>query len=129
MDTRTKILSWDEAKHLLAPSAQAQVVIGHFDPLLAAHARRLRELAVSGRPLIAVVTDPPQPLLPQRARAELVAALVVVDHVILAPTAAPLLFPDGIRPIREEARDAERTRDLIQHVHRRQGTRLTVADG
>jgi bifunctional ADP-heptose synthase (sugar kinase/adenylyltransferase) len=29
------------------------------------------------------VTDPPQPLLAQRARAELVAALAIVDYVVL----------------------------------------------
>ena len=31
-----------------------------------------------------VVTDPPRPILPARARAELVAALAVVDYVVLS---------------------------------------------
>jgi hypothetical protein len=57
-------------------------VIGHFDPLLAAHARRLQELAVPGTILVVAVSDPPDPLLPAGARAELVAALAAVDYVV-----------------------------------------------
>lgn len=56
---------------------------GHFDPLLAEHVRSLREHKTAGRPLIVEVTNPPKPLLHQRARAELVAALAEVDYVVL----------------------------------------------
>lgn len=56
---------------------------GHFDPLLAEHVRRLREHKAGGRPLIVEVTNPRKPLLHQRARAELVAALAEVDYVVL----------------------------------------------
>jgi hypothetical protein len=105
------------------------VVTGHFDPLLPSHATRLNDLASDGRGVMVVITDPPAPLLPLPARAELVAALFTVDRVILAPEATPIVFPAGLRLIREEARDAVRTRDLIRQVHQRQIGRQTVSDG
>jgi hypothetical protein len=129
VDTRSKILPWKEALHLLHPSSDVQVVTGYFDPLLAAHAGRLRELSAGGSKLLVIVTHPPNPLLPACARAELLAALSVVDLVTVAPPDARLLFPEGLRLIREEARDTARTRELVRHVHRRHGVRQTVADG
>ena len=59
-------------------------VCGHFDPLLAEHVRRLQRHAGPDRLLVVEVTNPEHPLLPQRARAELVAALEAVDYVVLA---------------------------------------------
>jgi hypothetical protein len=53
--------------------------MGYFDPLLADHARRLSELQ---RPVVVVVADPPEPLLPLAARQLLVAALECVDCVL-----------------------------------------------
>jgi len=58
-------------------------VAGHFDPLLAEHVRRLREHVAPGRSLIVEITNPAKPLLAQQARAELVAALSMVDYVVL----------------------------------------------
>jgi len=58
-------------------------VTGHFDPLLAEHVGRLGEHVAPGRLLVVEVTNPDRPLLPQRARAELVAALTMVDYVVL----------------------------------------------
>ena len=76
MDTRSKILTLDEAG-----SVEATVlVIGYFDPVLADHASRL---ASYGSPLVVSLLDPPEEMLPARARAELVAALGCVRHVIL----------------------------------------------
>jgi len=57
-------------------------VAGYFDPLLAEHARRLNEHVAPGRLLIVEVMNPARPLLAQRARAELVAALAMVDYVV-----------------------------------------------
>lgn len=57
----------------------ATLVLGYFDPVLAAHVSRLSELSN----VTVSVLDPPDPLLPTRARAELVAALRPVDLVIL----------------------------------------------
>ena len=61
----------------------ARWVSGYFDPLLAEHVRRLRDSKKPGELLVVEVVDPDQPLLPQRARAELVAALAMVDYVVL----------------------------------------------
>jgi bifunctional ADP-heptose synthase (sugar kinase/adenylyltransferase) len=61
----------------------AQWVAGHFDPLLAEHVRRLGQYAKSDGPLVVEITNPARPLLAQRARAELVAALGMVDYVVL----------------------------------------------
>jgi bifunctional ADP-heptose synthase (sugar kinase/adenylyltransferase) len=51
--------------------------------LLADHVRRLAQARRPGQLLVVEVTNPPQPLLAQRARAELVAALAMVDYVVL----------------------------------------------
>ena len=82
MDTRTKILPYQEVRELLQDKP-AQWVSGYFDPLLAEHVGRLRELAKPGQLLVVEVANPDAPLLPQRARAELVAALAMVDYVVL----------------------------------------------
>ena len=82
MDTRSKIVSLEQARERLRDKPACWVA-GHFDPLLAEHVRRLREHAVPDRRLVVEVTNPVQPLLPQRARAELVAALAMVDYVVL----------------------------------------------
>jgi hypothetical protein len=73
---------------------------------------------------MAAVIDPPDPLLAARARAELAAALRAVDYVILLGPAdldgaVRELRPDEV--IRAEASDRERARELIEHVHRRNG--------
>lgn len=98
MDTRQKI----------AP-APATVVLGHFDPVTSEHANRLQELKQQGKPLIVVVTSPSDPLLPARARAELVAALRVVDQVIIADEF-----------ISEEQADDARRDALMEHIRSRQ---------
>lgn len=109
MDTRTKIVPAAEAARLAA--AGVTVVSGYFDPLLAAHAERLQQLK---RPLLVAIAEPVDPILPARARAELVAGLAVVDYV------AESL--DGLAPqTRLEAEDERRLQDLIAHVHARQG--------
>ena len=82
LDTRTKIVPLHELPERLQSRA-ASYLSGHFDPLLAEHVRRLAERKEPGKLLVVEVTDPPQPLLAQRARAELVAALAMVDYVVL----------------------------------------------
>jgi len=118
MDTRGKIVTPAEALEVIARAkdrgASATVVTGYFDPLLASHARRLEEIATRGRPLVVMVTSPPDPLLAARARAELVAALSVVDAVAIAEGGVPDLA--GVEVIHEEQTDRERTRELIQLV-------------
>ncbi len=110
MDTRGKIIAASDALRLAAEGAT--VVSGYFDPLLASHARRLEGLK-SGSNLVVVIEDPPQPILPTRARAELVASLRAVDHVVEAR--------DGIRvDVRLEQEDERRFEELLAHVHSRQ---------
>lgn len=96
MDTRTKITGTSFS--LSHPNIR--VVTGHFDPLLPEHARRLQSLAQPEQLLIVVITNPPSPLLPQKARAELVAALAAVDYVIIGETVD----------------DAQNTTDFIDQV-------------
>ncbi|HLJ49401.1 MAG TPA: hypothetical protein VKU01_25485 [Bryobacteraceae bacterium] len=69
--------------------------------------RRLRNEATMGRVLVAEVTNPEHPLLPQRARAELVAALADVDYVILAEGGP------------SEATDSDVTRWLVERIRSR----------
>ena len=83
----------------------ARWVTGYFDPLLAEHVRRLREHTAPGQILVVEIVDPEKPLLPQRARAELVAALAMVDYVLLGNGA-----PTG------EILDIGVTTEFIEHV-------------
>jgi hypothetical protein len=96
------------------------VVTGYFDPLLAAHAR---ELAALPRPLLVAVMPLAGELLSQRARAELVAGLRVVDYVVVAENTNTDALCERLRParvVRLEAADARRTRQLMQHVREAQ---------
>lgn len=90
-------------------------VRGFFDPLLAEHVRRLRNRVKPGHLLVVEILEPEKPLLPQRARAELVAALSMVDYVIMgngAPSDAAQSAP----------LDSELTERFIEHVlHRHRG--------
>lgn len=127
MDTRKKILTTAEAieiaRRLRAQGQPVKVATGWFDPLIASHARRLEALRDGSSRLIVIVTSPPRPVLPARARAELVAALSVVDFVVLSEE-GPLedflaqLEADEVR--HGEASDESIARDLIRHVHKRQ---------
>jgi bifunctional ADP-heptose synthase (sugar kinase/adenylyltransferase) len=113
LDTRTKIISRHELEDRLQNRA-AHWVSGHFDPLLAEHVRRLTQAREPGRLLVVEVTNPVRPLLAQRARAELVAALSLVDYVVLAES-------------REESPiDADIGEQFIEHVldrHRQESAR------
>lgn len=82
MDTRAKIISAEEARDIAA-GKKVHWFSGHFDPLLAEHAAMVHSRVEAGRLLIVEVTNGTRPLLAQRARAELVAALAEVDYVVL----------------------------------------------
>jgi glycerol-3-phosphate cytidylyltransferase-like family protein len=82
LDTRSKILTPAAA---LAISARPIVIVtGTFDVLRAAHARELEAVRqrTGASALLVVVLPRSGELLSQRARAELVAALRVVDYVV-----------------------------------------------
>jgi len=115
LDTRTKIIPLREAQQRIQDTP-ARWVSGSFDPLLAGHVERLRQQVEPGRLLVVEVTNPERPLLSQQARAELVAALEMVDYVVLG---------NGARPS-NGAGDAEITERFVQHVlerHRQEGGR------
>jgi bifunctional ADP-heptose synthase (sugar kinase/adenylyltransferase) len=72
---------------------------------------------------LVVVLPLPDPLLPQRGRAEMVAALRMVDYVVTADDAAPDALLASLEPahlVRLEEAHAARKRQLMEHVHRRQ---------
>lgn len=103
-----------EAARTLAASGRT-VVCGYFDPLTAAHAERLNELARGGR-LLVLVDDPPDPLMPAGARLELVAALDMVE------AAAGLSEVGQLPPhaVDERAADLARRGALMAHIRARQ---------
>ena len=109
-----KILPADQARRELKDKRVCWVS-GHFDPLLAEHVRLLRQWLSPGKLLAVEVTEPLRPLLTQRARAELVAALKMVDYVVLSD-----------RPASDDAGPHQAiTEKLIQHVlgrHRKETT-------
>lgn len=109
LDTRSKILAPGQTP----PSAPATVIVtGYFDPLTAAHVRSLLQHRKLHSRLIVAVLDPPSPILPVRARAELLAALRCVDQVLVNP-ALPL---DGVSC---EAIDLDIRERLVEHVRTR----------
>jgi hypothetical protein len=111
VDTRSKIVDGAAASRLAA--AGAFVVSGYFDPLTAAHARRLAELKQEDAPLLVAIAKHGDEILPARGRAELVAALAVVNYVVETV--------DGLAPaVRLEQEDDARRAALIQHVQARQ---------
>src|SRR5579872_4843102 len=119
MDTRNKIIGLEQARALVLESSINQdhlkIVTGYFDVLLAEHVRRLREIADGASRLLVVVLDPPDPVLAARGRAELVAALDMVDYVVPADEhAAQALLGrfTGGEVVREESDDLLRAHRL-----------------
>jgi bifunctional ADP-heptose synthase (sugar kinase/adenylyltransferase) len=124
VDTRSKILTLAAALELRPPVA---IATGYFDVLRAEDARDLAR--VRHHPLLVVVLPLVGAILSQRARAEMVAALRVVDYVVTAEDGDVEKLVTGLRPVgfvRLEAAQARRyalwARQLIEHVHRRQSS-------
>jgi bifunctional ADP-heptose synthase (sugar kinase/adenylyltransferase) len=119
VDTRTKIAEAAQCARRLDELRSAvpgvRVVSGYFDPLLAGHAARLDRAREGSGALAVVVLDPPEPILPARARAELVAALEAVS-LVLVPAPGEQFAADQ----RLEDRDLEERSLFAEHVRRRQ---------
>jgi len=118
VDTRNKILTLAAARRLPPPVA---IAAGYFDVLRAEHARQLQALKGQSRLLLAVLPLE-NALLDQRARAELAAALRVVDYVVPATREDLDALIQSLRPAavaRLEEDDARRRRQLIEHVQHR----------
>jgi glycerol-3-phosphate cytidylyltransferase-like family protein len=124
MDTRNKILT-RAAALALSPARPLVVVKGYFDVLRAAHARELDEIRrrTSAATLLALVLPLDDALLPLAARAELVAALRMVDYVLPGDAEESDRLVSSLGPaetVSLEDADMRRARQLIEHVHRRQ---------
>jgi glycerol-3-phosphate cytidylyltransferase-like family protein len=125
VDTRAKILTLEQACSL---RLEAPVVVaGYFDLLCAEHARELDSVRqrIGGRTLVAAVLQWSEAYMTRSARAEMTAALRMVDYVVaLEPdelaTLVSALGPTEV--VRWEEADARRNRELIEHVHRRHST-------
>jgi bifunctional ADP-heptose synthase (sugar kinase/adenylyltransferase) len=119
VDTRNKILSPAAVRRL--PLDSPAVATGYFDVILAGHARDLDEVRAraAGRALVVIVLPLAREILSQSARAELVAALRVVDYVVIADDAdleSLIAFLNPSELVRLEAADADRARQLREHV-------------
>lgn len=115
MDTRSKIVS------AASVPRGCTVVTGGFDVLLAADARELAAIRArdAENALVVVILPVTGELLPARARAELVAAIRVVDYVVIADDPAPDVLLAALEParvVRLETAQAERKRQLMEHV-------------
>jgi bifunctional ADP-heptose synthase (sugar kinase/adenylyltransferase) len=96
-------------------------VIGRFDVLRASTVARLAALAQPETRLFAIVVDDPSAVLGLRARAELVAALRVIDYVIPLET-DPAELVAALAPSElfdESSAHLQATHQLIDHVRER----------
>ena len=120
MDTRSKILGGSSVPAWLAADARtATLVIGHFDVLRREHVHALEH---AGHPLIAVVVEKEDSILPLRARAELAAGLRAVDHVVAAAEAEVDAIIAALRParvLRLVEQERQWTAQLKDRVRRR----------
>ena len=83
MDTREKIVRPESLPALLEKETWV-IVVGFFDPLTVAQAKRISAVAAAGSKTLALVLSGPDMLLPAEARAMLVAGLRDVDAVAIS---------------------------------------------
>jgi bifunctional ADP-heptose synthase (sugar kinase/adenylyltransferase) len=117
VNTRSKIV--DAAA--CGGNGPVTVVTGYFDPLLAWHAQALESIRGRAGALAVIVLPLAGELLPQRARATLVAALRMIDYVLVADNEdLDRLFADlkPVEIVRLEDDDLRRRGELIEHVRR-----------
>jgi hypothetical protein len=117
VNTRSKIV--DAAA--CGSNGPVTVVTGYFDPLLAWHAQELEGIRGRAGTVAVIVLPLAGELLPQRARAVLVAALRMIDYVLIADNEdLGRLFAElkPIEIVRLEDDDLRRRGDLIEHVRR-----------
>jgi glycerol-3-phosphate cytidylyltransferase-like family protein len=122
LDTRSKILTLAAAEALPRPLTLAT---GYFDVLRAEHAGELERVhdCTANRKLLVLVVTYPGEWIDGQSRAELVAALRMVDYVVTAHHDDIDGFIERLQPIeiaRLETADLRRRRRLIDDVQRRQ---------
>ena len=121
MDTRSKIMAAD------ADFSRVQgctAVLASFDVLTPERIARLREIAAAHGALAAVVTRELECLLTLQARAELAAALGIIDVVIMADEPVETLMPrlrQSFAVVDERDRDAAISRRLFEHIRGKNG--------
>ena len=124
MDTRSKILDPSEAIERLSGPNHASFLIarGSFDILRGEHCRRLaQEKEESGALLVLVAGDenPPRTVLDARTRAELAAALEVVDYVVILGEAEANGFISSLSPVRVVEPEIPPLHDIVADVLRK----------
>jgi bifunctional ADP-heptose synthase (sugar kinase/adenylyltransferase) len=139
MDTRSKILPPKKARQRLSEDNHASVLIarGSFDILQAEHCARLIQEKGSSEKLVVLVSgeevadeavaddesadaqDPRRTVLDAGTRAELVAALEVVDYVIICSEAGAKGFISSLSPARVIEPETPPLRDIRADVLRR----------
>ena len=122
MDTRNKILTLDGAAAL---RGEILLVTGTFDVLRVEHVREMETVRrrTPAAILLAVVLPSPGAPLGDGARADMAAALRVIDYVVAANPGEVELLIGSLKPIevvRLEAAHARIYAHLIDHVRRRQ---------
>lgn len=122
VDTRSKILKEVKAAQLAGP---VTLVAGYFDVLLAAHARDLQRVRdrAPDRPMLVAVVSRGSEVMEAAERAEMVAALRVVDYVVTVDHDHLDGLIERLEPaevVRLEAADLKRLRRLIEDVQRSQ---------
>ena len=125
MDTRSKILTPDAARALAGPLT---AVTGYFDVLRAEHVRELEAIRrrSGAQTLLALVLPFAGEVFDIHARARMVAALRVVDYVLVADELDANALLDALRPqtvIHLEADDARRNREIAERIRRGQDGR------
>ncbi len=121
MDTRSKILTPEAARALAGPLT---VVTGYFDVLRAEHARELEAIRrrAGASALVALVLPSAGEVFAIHARARMVAALRVVDYVVVADELEASALLEALNPhtvIHLEADDARRNREIAELIQRR----------
>ncbi len=124
MDTRSKILDASGALKHLSGLGHSRFAIarGLFDILRAEHCRRLAHGKAESEKLVVLVADDENPrrtVLDARTRAELVAALQVVDYVVIRGEAEASRFISSLSPARVIEPETPPLRDIIADVLRR----------
>ena len=124
MDTRSKILDPSVAIERLSGPHHASLLIarGSFDILRGEHCRRLAQEKGESQKLLVLVADdesPPRTVLDARTRAELVAALEVVDYVVILGEAEANGFISSLPPARVIEPEMPPLHDIIADVLRK----------
>ena len=129
MDTRTKILGSAEAASAVSSVAATGKCIvvarGSFEVLRAEHCRLLAEAKRQGTHLVVVVHDDHEPrpkVLQAASRAQMMAALAVVDHVVVCDEAGVEALISGWNTAAVVDVEQGAVREVIAHVLQRQSS-------